>query len=357
MRKNAHKRIAVVGAGIFGLTIALKLDERGFSVDVFEQYEDILLGASGANQFRSHRGYHYPRSFETIRSCQSSTPRFEEVFEPAIVKDANRYYAIASDGSSVTSEEYLRVLDEHNLPYSVKSLPWINPSKVSLVIEVTEHTIDIDVLKKILRSRLDKSRIRLFLNTKVTERDVDEYDWVVVAGYGQLNDFFVVDSKYKETYQYELCEKPLVRLPAMFKGTSLVVMDGPFFCFDPYGSTDLHLLGSVDHAIHHREVAVHAHFPDHFTALLNRGLVAKPPVTNIDRFLELIRNYVSGFEHIEHIGSFYTVRSVLPNKENTDERPTIVRKINDRIITVFSGKIGACVDAADEVVARIEESM
>ena len=35
--------------------------------------------------------------------------------------------------------------------------------------------------------------------------------------------------------------------------------------------------------------------------------------------------------------------------EETDERPTQVRKINDKIISVFSGKIPTCVNAAKKV--------
>ena len=41
-------------------------------------------------------------------------------------------------------------------------------------------------------------------------------------------------------------------------------------------------------------------------------------------------------------------RTVLPYKEKTDTRPTLVTKIDDRTVTIFSGKIGNCVEAAEE---------
>ena len=44
----------------------------------------------------------------------------------------------------------------------------------------------------------------------------------------------------------------------------------------------------------------------------------------------------------------YTIRTVLPNKDNTDERPTIVSKQNNNFI-LFSGKIGNCVEAANKI--------
>ncbi len=50
----------------------------------------------------------------------------------------------------------------------------------------------------------------------------------------------------------------------------------------------------------------------------------------------------------------FTVRTVLPNLDNTDARPTIVRKLKNNIISIFSGKIGNCIQAADEVEKIIE---
>ena len=307
-KNNSNKRIAVVGGGIFGLTAALWLDAAGFAVDVYESREDILLGASGANQLRSHRGYHYPRSSETIISCNQSTPRFEEAFSSAIVKDAKRFYAIPTEGSRVRPEEYLRILDEHQLPYTVSECVLLDPSKISLVIEVKEHAIDIHALKREFKQRLDASRVRMIFNTTATEQTTQAYDTVIVAAYGHLNEFFGENSEHQKVYQYELCEKPLVRLPEEFKDISLVIIDGPFFCLDPYGTTGLHLLGSVEHAIHHRETSKGMHTPTHLADFLHRGLISVPSHSNIEAFLGLIREFIPSLGDVEHIGSFYTIR-------------------------------------------------
>ena len=45
----------------------------------------------------------------------------------------------------------------------------------------------------------------------------------------------------------------------------------------------------------------------------------------------------------------FTIRVVPPYVEDTDERPTIVKTVNDQIITVFSGKIATCIDAANKI--------
>jgi len=54
-------RVAVVGGGIFGISAAVKLAKH-FRVDLIAQNTDILMAASGLNQCRVHRGFHYPTS-------------------------------------------------------------------------------------------------------------------------------------------------------------------------------------------------------------------------------------------------------------------------------------------------------
>ena len=50
----------------------------------------------------------------------------------------------------------------------------------------------------------------------------------------------------------------------------------------------------------------------------------------------------------------FTFRTVLPNKDSDDARPTLVEEIGDKMFNLFSGKIGTCVDAATEVIKRIK---
>ena len=57
----------IVGGGLFGLTTAIVLAEKGINVTVLEKNYDVLKEASLVNQNRIHYGYHYPRSIETGR--------------------------------------------------------------------------------------------------------------------------------------------------------------------------------------------------------------------------------------------------------------------------------------------------
>ena len=92
-----------------------------------------------------------------------------------------------------------------------------------------------------------------------------------------------------------------------------------------------------------------------FKPLLNRGIIRNPPVTNFRKFIESGAEFIPGLVRAKHIGSMFTFRTVLPRLEKTDARPTVVTKIDSKTATIFSGKIGNCVEAADEVLALVKE--
>ena len=62
-------KIAIAGAGIYGTTTAMALAKKGMHVTLYDPL-GIMCAASVINQFRVHRGYHYPRSDETIIDMQ-----------------------------------------------------------------------------------------------------------------------------------------------------------------------------------------------------------------------------------------------------------------------------------------------
>ena len=70
-------KIAVIGGVIFGICSAVKLGQYGHNVTLFEKYDNILKASSGINQYRLHRGYHYPRSKNTAISAMESEKLFQ----------------------------------------------------------------------------------------------------------------------------------------------------------------------------------------------------------------------------------------------------------------------------------------
>ena len=207
------------------------------------------------------------------------------------------------------------MLDECKLKWKiVDTLP-----ECELTVQVEESLYCPDTLRKICWDRIKACNISTFLNTTIKDKELLEgYEFKVFSTYSSLNDF----DKEKKEYQYELCEKPIFKLPIRYKGKSIVIMDGPFMCFDPYSNTPYHVAGNVVHAIHNRVVGKESKIPPAYRKYLNKGIINNPKFTNAESFKESAKKFFPDIDQAEHIGSMYTIRTVLPNRDDTDERPT-----------------------------------
>ena len=348
-------KIAVIGGGIFGVTVAWILAKNKYSVDLYEKENDILMAASGINQYRIHRGYHYPRSKETALLSIEGEKSFRKEYPEALMGDKiSHYYSIAKKGSFVTVEHCLRFWDDSNLKYEKADIRFINKDKVALTVKVDEDIFDPDMLRKICWQKLKQYGVNVLLNVKAAENDLRDYDFVVIATYSQINSLLHNLPESQKDYQFELCEKPVLKLPGSFQGKSIVIIDGPFTCIAPLGSTGLFVMGHVVHAIHHTNIGKLPEVPAKFKNMLNKGIIKNPQTTNIKKFIEAASEFFPEIKNAEHIGSMFTIRTVPPFREYDDARPTLVERINERTVVIFSGKIGTCVDASEQVLSIVK---
>ena len=347
-------KIAVVGAGIFGVTAAVKLSEVGHQVTLYEKNGEILAAASGINQYRLHRGYHYPRSKSTALSSKYAEESFRREYGLAVIDHNEHYYSIAKEGSRVSGEEFLKFCKECELEHEEVSMDGhLHPDHIDLTIRGVEALLDPLKLRDIAKKKLKKSRVKLLLNETFLPHQLDDYELVINATYANSNFILERFPEAKKDYQFEVCEKPVLRLPEKYQGKSIVVLDGPFFCIDPYGTTGLHVMGNVVHAIHASNTGLFPIVPEEIKPLLNKGIIKDPSVTNITDFIRVAKKFMPDLSEAEHIGSMFTIRTVFPNVDATDERPTLVSKIGGKIIHIFSGKIGNAVEAAEQVVKLV----
>ena len=66
-----------------------------------------------------------------------------------------------------------------------------------------------------------------------------------------------------------------------------------------------------------------------------------------------MRLFFKDVDSIEHIGSMFTFRTVLPNRDFDDARPTIYEFEKPNFITILSGKIVTCVDTAESILGDL----
>ena len=347
VKKKLYPKVLVVGGGIFGTTASVALATSGFNVTLHEELDSIMKCASDINQYRLHRGYHYPRSKSTAQECLDGLKSFKRKYGASVVNgNVNHFYAISSRDSMVSKEEYLKFLYEMGLEYNVNE-PF---NGTDLTVEVGEELFDSEKLRVQVTQKMKGAGVNVVLNKHTTKEDFDDYDYVVIATYAKINE--LLDESIQ--YQYEVVEKPVVKLPKEYKNKSVVVMDGPFMCLDPY-KDGYHVLGHVEHAIHSTNVGDYPMVLNkHIVGYLNNGVIHNPKVTKINKFIEAGMEFFEDFDKLEHIGSMFTVRTVLAHREHDDARPTIVTQEAHNVYTIFSGKIGTCVQAANELVRRLQ---
>ena len=342
---DSSSNIAVAGAGIYGATIAIRLAEQGHAVHLFDPL-GVLNAASGINQFRIHSGYHYPRSPETIEETMGARAEFLQSFARAIVRNSEHYYAIPHEGSQTPPELFERVMAEHSIPLRPCRPEWMNFDFIDRCYEVEEQIYDPDILREELTKQIKSAGVH-FQPQEFTQAMRPEYDFVVWATYGLGSSRGLFKS-----VKYQVAEKILIRLPKQLRGISLVVVDGPFTAFDPYGSSELSMWGSARHSNHWTTTNPGDPIPEQYRGLLNGPRFEPIAWTRHDAMRRDAALAVPASVDAEYLGSRFTVR-VVENNPAQDRRTLYVQETAPGEIHIFSGKVVSAVKAARLVCERV----
>ena len=341
-------KIAVAGAGIYGASIAIRLAEQGHDVRLFDPL-GILRAASAINQYRIHSGYHYPRSPETIRETLEARAEFMGAFAPAVVRNSRHYYAIPKQGSQTPPDLFERVMSQHSLICRPCQPEWMNFDFIDRCYEVDEQLYDPDILRNLVESRI-KSLAIPFEHCEFRQEMRPDYDFVVWAAYGlgPSRGLFKIA-------RYQVAEKILIELPAILQGISLVVVDGPFTAFDPYGSSTRSLFGSARNTNHWTTTDPWEAVPEPYSSLLNRPGFEPISFSRFEAMREDSALAVPLSKHAIYLGSRFTIR-VVENNPQQDRRTLRVLEHAPGELHIFSGKVVSAVKAARIVCEKIAEN-
>jgi hypothetical protein len=338
-------KIAIAGAGIYGSTAAIRLAERSHQVSLFDPL-GVMRAASAINQYRVHSGYHYPRSPETITETLEARREFIQAFAPAMVRNSRHYYAIPCEGSRTRPQEYEQIMRSHGLPLRACRPEWMDFEYIDQCYEVEENIYDPDLLRSMIESRLNGLGIRFEQRAFLREMRGD-YDFVVWATYGMgpSRDIFRIA-------KYQVAEKILIALPAELQGIALVVVDGPFTAFDPYGGSRHSLFGSAKHTNHWTTSDPKEPIPEKYLSVLNQSEFVPVANTRFEAMREDCCLSVPAVKNANYVGSRFTLRVVEDNPEH-DRRILYVRDGLPGEIHIFSGKVVSAVKAARMVCEKI----
>ena len=338
-------KVAVAGAGIYGATVAIRLAEQGHSVRLFDPL-GILRAASAINQYRVHAGYHYPRSLKTIQETLQARAEFMRAFEPAIVRNCRHYYAIPKEGSRTSPDLYERVMSEQGLPLKPCRPVWMNFDFIDNCYEVDENIYDPDVLRELVESRIQALRIP-FERKGFTTAMRDDFDFVVWATYdlGPSRRGFRIA-------KFQVAEKMLIELPPALRHVALVVVDGPFTAFDPYGGSGRSLFGSAKNTNHWTTTNPDEPIPEPYAGILNDPQFQPVPFTRFEAMRQDCCESVPGAKDAKYVGSRFTIR-VVEDAPESDRRILYLKETTPGEIHIFSGKVVSAVKAARLVCERI----
>lgn len=329
-------KLAVLGGGLFGSTAAIYAARAGHEVHLYEPKPRLMAGATASTFARLHRGYHYPRDPATGRESRAAEAAFRKEYGGCVIDGGRQLYIVPPYGSRVSLEAFRTFLDDEGLPFSEDGGRF----------HVMEPRINLAGLATLVRQKVKEAGVTVHYGETAPATVRKDFDQIVVATYSSLNETLWELGCAPLELKFQVVEKAVVLMPPRFRDTSVVVIDGQFGCIDPLDDTPLHVVGHVTEAVHWEGIGYRAEIPADLIDILDRGLLRKPRVTGFGRMQEELAAFVSSIKEAEHIGSMFTVRAVLANREETDARPTLLQAHDQQVMSVFSGKLGTSVTAA-----------
>ena len=323
MQKIMSKKIKIIGAGLFGCIIAYELQLAGHNVTIIEQDADIMQRASKCNHNRLHLGYHYPRSIETAEQSLDGLVSFLTNYKDAIVSHFPNYYMIASEGSNVTSNEYIKFCNEVKIDY-IEECPTdaiINKNLIDLSIKTDESIFDYDILKSLVGKFVKDIDIQF--NTEF-DGNLDDCDYLINTTYAGINKVNKLIGVPELKIKLQDVVIPYFKMES--KPIGVTIMDGPFCSVLPKGNnTNEFLLYSVEHS------------------LIKDGDV------DINKVYKESEKYFPFLKNVERLGYWRTQRA-LPINDNDERLSEIYTyKEHPKVINVLSGKVSTCHTIGQEI--------
>jgi hypothetical protein len=204
-----------------------------------------------------------------------------------------------------------------------------------------------------VRDRLREHGINVKLNHRVTDLNTtSEYDYSIVATYAHTNSLFEGRPALQRRLRFEVCEIPVVELPARYHGYNIIVVYGPFMSVDHWGKSSQFIMGDYHNMIHAENIGYEPRVPDEYADVINAGLLEDPSLSNFDAFRQTGQQYIPGVAAADYVGSMFTLRTKLPDVEDTDARPSVIKQ-DGNTISVLGGKLATSVKTAEEVARRV----
>jgi glycine/D-amino acid oxidase-like deaminating enzyme len=350
---NEKYDAVVVGGGLYGCSVAALLKERLDNVLLVEREPDLLCRASYANQARVHRGYHYPRSFNTAYRSNVNFPHFLSDFRECVSDRFVNLYCIARNSSKTSSrqfERFCRSIGARIQPARNSFKRLFSPKLIESVYEVEEFVFDANLARQSLKRRLIQRGVEVRLNTAVIGLQPFQNTHMLVAldndtrlatrhvfncTYSAINHIGGLRYSGRFVLKHEIAEIALLEMSGELKGLGVTVMDGPFFSTLPFPAKCLHSLTHVRYTPHA------AWIEDHGSALRPRLVLDQyPKESKVNYMLKDAQRYLPPIAGARYVDSLFEIKTVLLSNEIDDGRPILFEKASGaNVHSILGGKI------------------
>jgi glycine/D-amino acid oxidase-like deaminating enzyme len=352
---NKPPKVAVIGAGFYGLVLAEKLAKAGSNVAIFEASPELGKGASWANQARVHGGYHYPRDVRTGARSRRGLTRFISDFGSSVVQDFTMLYGISRHNSKVTPTQFEAFCRRIGAPFSETSGEMskiFDNESIAGIYQVEEPAFNSDILLEEAQQRaLDAGAlifmgepvekvIEVYDNLQITLESgaAEGFDFVLDCTYSKLGTLFEPATALSKTIKIERAEICIVSVPKELESLGITVMDGPFFSLMPFPTRDAHSF-------------THVSYTPRRTGPAGTGQAEKEDTSAFVRMQLDAFKYVPAIAGIEHQDSIFTDKAILVSSELDDARPVLIHEsgLQGHYISILGSKIDTVYDAVDSI--------
>ncbi|MEK9178870.1 MAG: FAD-dependent oxidoreductase [Patescibacteria group bacterium] len=332
----------IIGAGFYGISIALLLKDLGIETEIVDEASTICSRATSVNQARVHNGYHYPRNYLTALRSHENYARFTVDYGYAIHSKFEHIYAISRNNSKINGPYFKVFMNKIGSPLTEVQVrgDLFNSHLVESVFTVDECVFDSEQLAKRLAMHLKKKKINIHFNTPITSlnesRKFSKADIVVNTTYSRINSFLYNSNLPLLPLKHEVTEIALIKPPKEFEKKGITVMDGLFFSMLPFPSFNCHSLTHVRFTPHYSWID-RDEYKDPYEVLNNFDKVSKYGFMIADAV-----RYIPQLAKTRYLKSLWEIKTVLLENENDDGRPILYRKDYagiQNLFLVMGGKI------------------
>lgn len=333
----------IVGAGWYGCHIASSFKALGFEVAMFDVESDILMRASGKNQFRLHQGFHYARNYRTRLQSRDGYMRFIERYPTLTDPVETNLYAVPDRDSLIDFLTYRLIMTSSGIEFTEVKPEHYSLANCNGVLLTEERVMRTDKARAYFRGRLEKNLTLDVKITSVEERDDkvllngQEFDYVIDATWGGL-----IPISVPVFYEPTL----LLYYRSAIGSFALTMVDGNLCSIYPTDKLGVFTLSSVTHTPLGRFQTMEGAY--HFLSSVNNNIVNEKR-----RLMEgQIAKYMPDFsDKFDFIGPQLSVKTKIIG--STDDRSCYVNR-QGRKFVVMSGKIDTVFYAAESILSMVE---